>query len=363
MTTIHRSQQSKGWVFIVLLLGSVSAFDSDPEQGQHSATWPTSSEVAQPARDDVTETTNVISTSTMASSSPSRETRSAEDDGSATSLGNNTVLIPDTSAYSSVQLYALLVDVLEKLNILVPATASCYQLQKIVHEVLPDGASESGRAVGVSLFFRETPLSASPASSASTSGTNESSKADVTGSEEQRPCPHLPASNAVGVKNECTSSPDLIHSMNAQPLVRSELLNDTHGRRVDGSQEDANDTGVAGTDNQNEASGAFEYANNGKQESYLLGGLSRTQVVVISTCSAIIALFFLVAAILRVRNYIKRIREEQAMRERPTFRSCSVRLRSASQSNDHFRRDSQTSKLSHQVGVVDLASCERLIVG
>lgn len=51
------------------------------------------------------------------------------------------------------------------------------------------------------------------------------------------------------------------------------------------------------------------------------------------------------------------------MRERPTFRSCSVRLRSASQSNDHFRRDSQTSKLSHQVGVVDLASCERLIVG
>lgn len=274
MTTIHRSQQSKGWVFIVLLLGSVSAFDSDPEQGQHAATWPTSSEVAQPARDDVTETTNVISTSTMASSSPARETRSAEDDGSATSLGNNTVLIPDTSAYSSVQLYALLVDVLEKLNILVPATASCYQLQKIVHEVLPDGASESGRAVGVSLFFRETPLSASPASSASTSGTNESSKADVTGSEEAATLPpRLPASHAVGVKNECTSSPDLIHSMNAQPLVRSELLNDTHGRRVDGSQEDANDTGVAGTDNQNEASGAFEYANNGKQESYLLGGL------------------------------------------------------------------------------------------
>ncbi|KAL8621633.1 hypothetical protein ACOMHN_036866 [Nucella lapillus] len=77
-------------------------------------------------------------------------------------------------------------------------------------------------------------------------------------------------------------------------------------------------------------------------------GLSRTQVVVISTCSAIISCFFIVAFILRVRNYMKRVREEQQQARRPMFRSCSVRLRSASHSNEQVRRDSQVSKLSHQ---------------
>nr|KAG5706428.1 hypothetical protein BaRGS_032821 [Batillaria attramentaria] len=149
-------------------------------------------------------------------------------------------------------------------------------------------------------------------------------------------------------KGRC--APDFIVSMDAQPLVRDGVLNDTHGRRVDPSPTPGNESRGSGAGQGTGPSGKLEYNNEDEREEEpdRFGGLSRTQVVVISTCSAIIALFFLVAGILRVRNYIKRVREEQMLAQRPTFRSCSVRLRSVSQSNDPVRRDSQVSKLSHQ---------------
>ncbi|GFO22179.1 hypothetical protein PoB_004868400 [Plakobranchus ocellatus] len=86
------------------------------------------------------------------------------------------------------------------------------------------------------------------------------------------------------------------------------------------------------------------------------GKLSRTQIVVISTCSAIIGMFFLIAAFLRIRNYIKRIRLEQAQARRPKFRSCSVALRNPTHSMEQLRRDSLASKASHQNSVTTKGS-------
>ncbi|KAK3798660.1 hypothetical protein RRG08_058337 [Elysia crispata] len=87
-----------------------------------------------------------------------------------------------------------------------------------------------------------------------------------------------------------------------------------------------------------------------------MGKLSRTQIVVISTCSAIIGMFFLIAAFLRIRNYIKRIRLEQALANRPKFRSCSVALRNPTHSMEQLRRDSLASKASHQNSVTTKGS-------
>lgn len=68
-------------------------------------------------------------------------------------------------------------------------------------------------------------------------------------------------------------------------------------------------------------------------------GLSHTQLVVIVTCSCIIGLFFFVAGIMRIRNYVNRLREEQAMAKRPTFRSCTVALRNSTGSSELLRRE------------------------
>ncbi|CAG5119294.1 unnamed protein product, partial [Candidula unifasciata] len=47
-------------------------------------------------------------------------------------------------------------------------------------------------------------------------------------------------------------------------------------------------------------------------------------------------------------NYIKRSRMEQEMARRPKFRSCSVALRGAAPSSEQLRRDSVSSRASHQ---------------
>ncbi|KAH9513565.1 hypothetical protein Btru_033367 [Bulinus truncatus] len=138
-----------------------------------------------------------------------------------------------------------------------------------------------------------------------------------------------------------------------------EFLNDTtnggHGDR-DGSG------GVfVGGSNQNGAAVTTSAAvtsdpRNLRREDDTPNGLSRTQIVVISTCSAIIGMFFLVAGILRIRNYIKRLRMEQALANRPKFRSCSVALRNPTQSMEQLRRDSTASKTSHQNSVTTKGS-------
>ncbi|XP_059178212.1 uncharacterized protein LOC131957430 [Physella acuta] len=67
-------------------------------------------------------------------------------------------------------------------------------------------------------------------------------------------------------------------------------------------------------------------------------------------------MFFIIAAILRIRNYIKRARHEQAMANRPKFRSCSVALRNPTQSMEQLRRDSLISKTSQQNSITTKGS-------
>ncbi|XP_070182411.1 uncharacterized protein [Littorina saxatilis] len=281
---------------------------------------------------------------------------------------NTSLVIPDIDDYTDPELYALLIDVLEKLGVLTPETTSCYQLQKIQHKNLPPGdensdsgsgsanagsgsnthsgsgsGSHSGsgsNSIGVFLYFTETSLTDSQ-----TPGGGGNGQA-ISGQK---------VTHSAKTNNECVSQPDLIKSMDAQPLVRDAVLNDTLGLKADPPGDGSggvNGSGEAGAGRHTGKDGGYQITEGAEEEDEKrYSGLSLTQVVVISTCSAIICIFFIVAAILRVRNYIKRQREEQLAATRPTFRSCSVRLRSLSHSNEQVRRDSQVSKLSHQVCV------------
>ncbi|KAL5014311.1 hypothetical protein ScPMuIL_008581 [Solemya velum] len=76
--------------------------------------------------------------------------------------------------------------------------------------------------------------------------------------------------------------------------------------------------------------------------------LSRTQIVVIATCSAVIGIFFLVAAILRIRNYIKRFRGAQEAERRAAIRRSSSALQGSNLSSELARRESAASKSSRQ---------------
>ncbi|XP_056009995.1 uncharacterized protein LOC125649848 isoform X2 [Ostrea edulis] len=57
--------------------------------------------------------------------------------------------------------------------------------------------------------------------------------------------------------------------------------------------------------------------------------LSYTQTVVIATCASIIGTFFLIAGIIRMRNYWKRCREEQTASRRLAYTNCHLPLYSS----------------------------------
>ncbi|XP_062590631.1 uncharacterized protein LOC134252224 [Saccostrea cucullata] len=71
------------------------------------------------------------------------------------------------------------------------------------------------------------------------------------------------------------------------------------------------------------------------------GGLSYTQMVVIATCASIIGTFFLIAGIIRVRNYWKRWREEQAASRRLAATNYRLPLHSSNQEVHGSPKDSR----------------------
>ena len=140
---------------------------------------------------------------------------------------NSTFFIPDIDSYSNTQLYALLVDILEKLNVLVPKAPSCYQLQKIVHEVIVDDDSGDAEAdsgsqnVGVFLYFKESQLS--PPSSDGEEGSVPASQGNGT----QAETGGTKVTPGAKPNNECVSEPALfLPPMDAQPLMRDNHTQD-----------------------------------------------------------------------------------------------------------------------------------------
>ena len=188
--------------------------------------------------------------------------------------GNDTFLIPDIESYSNPQLYALLIDILEKLDVLVPRTPSCYQLQKIEHEVIQRAGDTSGsgsgsgsKSIGVYLYFSESPLTgdsgASPNSQSGGSAGETPAAGGSNGSNAE--VREAAAPPPVKANNGCVASePDFVMSMDAQPLLLDGAVNDTHGQGgavVNGSG-DAGAVRHTGPD----GGGVYRASDNGEEE-------------------------------------------------------------------------------------------------
>ncbi|XP_013407482.1 uncharacterized protein LOC106171600 isoform X1 [Lingula anatina] len=67
--------------------------------------------------------------------------------------------------------------------------------------------------------------------------------------------------------------------------------------------------------------------NKDKEERLAAPHLTSTQIMVIAVCSSVIGLFFIAALTMRIRNYFRRLRREQELAERPSFRGYTVALK------------------------------------
>ncbi|KAK3583800.1 hypothetical protein CHS0354_022846 [Potamilus streckersoni] len=235
---------------------------------------------------------------------------------------------------STVHLYAELIDVLEKLNVLDQSghSIACYSLEKIVREVIHIN-DDGHRILGVYLYFEEkdskkvkgsVPLGSTKKImdiAVKSSGTNHYSESDQ--KYKVKNISYVECTNHSRMGIEGLDSLSRKHDkVNATYSVLKQEDNSVHNLTTIGS------------------SRADREDNN--------GGLSRTQVVVISTCSAVIGVFFLIAGVMRVRNYLKRYREERMLARRAMQRSISGSLAGTQRHPDAYRRESSASKVSRQ---------------
>ncbi|KAK6177551.1 hypothetical protein SNE40_015632 [Patella caerulea] len=212
------------------------------------------------------------------------------------SQGNITRTVSDSESEATRELISNLIGALEKLDILTTKSSSCHTLDKIVRQVKSLDQTQDSREIRVVLYFRENSL-------------NHSSQGKIRQTKD----------------------------LNSLSECRNVLLSDAHSLLK--NRDNSNNSSMINT-----TVGSGAQSEQKEEEDQYQGflGLSRTQVVVISTCSAIIGTFFFVAAIMRIRNYVKRIQAEQQLQRRQTFRSCSFTLAN----NNSPSRDSSHSKTS-----------------
>ncbi|XP_029643603.1 uncharacterized protein LOC115217999 isoform X1 [Octopus sinensis] len=209
----------------------------------------------------------------------------------------------------NVELYFAITKMLEQLNVLSPNAKSCYILKKVEPTNVKPAVDKT---VEIRLVF-------SVASAQSSSSGNNKPKED--------------SNNSNRNSSECKKL--LALSMQQSPLGSNSGANDSVN----------NSAGLSAphTEYGNESGQIGEEIDQGTKMSRGKRGLSRTQMFIIVTCSSVIGLFFLVAAIIRIRNYVHRLREEQAIAKRPTFRSCNVALRNSTGSSELLRRETGSS--------------------
>ncbi|XP_046334515.1 uncharacterized protein LOC124116921 isoform X1 [Haliotis rufescens] len=229
-----------------------------------------------------------------------------------------------SSSQSSEHFYNSVIEALEKINVL---PHSCIKFDKITREVLHVDETASVRTIGVYLYFQESSQWGDNLDDSVKSSRELSPNSNLDNSlKEQSGSQH---------KVRCHSESKVV-MMDAHSLLRQQDVANA-SRSASGSEYNNTVTSVIVGAHSNSDSENTEGA---------ITGISRTQLVVISTCSAIIGTFFLIAGILRVRNYYKRYRQQQRQASRPTFRSCSVALRNSTPSNEQIHRDSLLSKSS-----------------
>ncbi|KAK0061341.1 mucin-5AC-like isoform X3 [Biomphalaria pfeifferi] len=313
-------------ISIILISTCCDARSVLDHQGQHKSNRVERSLPSKTSPSTTSHSTNVFDF-TSVSSSGNSSSNSASTSSSDIPVVSHP---PPTDSSEKSQLISNLITTLEQLHVLDGSKHSCYRVSKIVRRNSELSNAPSGNLVGffdVDIIIEKVALSEGNVSKESS-----------------------PQNRSARTQSVCLIDPMI------------ELLSDTTRSGPVGVSNSGGGSSGIGSLNQNVASATGDKAasvdprNTYNDDDDTRNGLSRTQIVVISTCSAIIGMFFLVAAFLRVRNYIKRAKMEQALANRPKFRSCSVALRNPTQSMEQLRRDSSASKTSHQNSITTKGS-------
>ncbi|XP_069112513.1 uncharacterized protein [Argopecten irradians] len=182
-------------------------------------------------------------------------------------------------------IYSNILDMMDKLNVIAIKKSSCYAMKWISRKVSSKSTSDRSRSISITFQIEEH--------------FDSSLKSDSVPGQE----------GTSGVKSTVGVTTTICHSSRVQPgFIGQHSMAMVHVNNTGENGGNPNGTAiVVGTNND---------VNNKKEH-----GLSHTQVVVIATCSAVIGTFFIVAAVLRIRNYMKRWREQQVVAP-PDYQPC-----------------------------------------
>ncbi|XP_021370522.1 mucin-5AC-like isoform X2 [Mizuhopecten yessoensis] len=182
-------------------------------------------------------------------------------------------------------IYSNILSMMEELNIITIKTSSCYAMKWISRQVA--SKSPSDRSRGITITFQIEEHFDSSLKTNSSSG----------------------QAGLPGMKSAGSVTTTICHSSGVRPGFKGQQSM---------AMVHVNSTGENGG-NSNASAILVPTKNNGDNKKD--PGLSHTQVVVIATCSAVIGTFFIVAAVLRIRNYMKRWREQQIVAP-PDYHPC-----------------------------------------
>ncbi|XP_060062482.1 probable serine/threonine-protein kinase nek3 [Ylistrum balloti] len=211
------------------------------------------------------------------------------------------------SVVQNCDIYSNIFGIMEELNIIAFKKTSCYTMKWISRKVASK-SSDRSRGITITFQIEEHFDSNLKIDSASSQGFSEMKSAD-------------------------SVTTTVCHSLAMQPRFKGQQsMAMVHVNNTGENDDNSNITGILVPTQNN--------GNNRKEH-----GLSHTQVVVIATCSAVIGTFFIVAAVLRIRNYIKRWREQQVVAP-PDYHPCLGRAPSVpSKETQEIRtKDPNTNK-------------------
>ncbi|XP_033763943.1 flocculation protein FLO11-like [Pecten maximus] len=189
------------------------------------------------------------------------------------------------SLVQNCDIYSNILGMMEELNIIAIKKSSCYAMKWISRLVASKSPSDRSRGITITFQIEEH--------------FDSSLETDSDSGEE----------SLSGEKSAGSVTTTICHSSGVRPgFTGQQSMAMVHVNNTGENGVNPNATGILlGTNNN---------VNNKKEH-----GLSHTQVVVIATCSAVIGTFFIVAAVLRIRNYMKRWREQQIVAP-PDYHPC-----------------------------------------
>ncbi|XP_053378914.1 uncharacterized protein LOC128548362 isoform X2 [Mercenaria mercenaria] len=222
--------------------------------------------------------------------------------------------------YEQLKQFQDLLEIMEKLDVLnlKGNKTGCFYLEKVVRDVtFPE---KSYPRIGIHFYFDEAQIISDSSSSKIVQDKNIVSE-------------HFSTANGHLKTGDCKSNP---------------LLPDTNGLdRLSRKQDDKNQNLTNDNTSNNNltgSSGAKQMVEENTSQNDRHRGLSRTQVIVIATCSAVIGTFFIIAGAMRINSCMKRYRANREAALVIARRTSAFGFGGSG----NLRRDSASSKASRQ---------------